>query len=78
MERWQTRIKLEISTEEICILDPERKSILHPYSDNLDENVDVVCYALDEIVSEKLRSLVQRSYSVPRDFYDLYYLTGHY
>lgn len=77
-KRWLTRIKLEISTEEICLLTPEQKSIHHPYSDQLINTNTVPCYPLKEIVSEKLRSLVQRSYSAPRDFYDLYHLTQNY
>jgi len=77
-ERWLTRIKLEISTEEICLLTPEQKSIHHPYSDQLINGNSIPCYPIREIVSEKLRSLVQRSYTAPRDFYDLYHLTNDY
>lgn len=77
-ERWLTRIKLEISTEEICLLTPEQKSIHHPYSDQLINGNAIPCYPIREIVSEKLRSLVQRSYTAPRDFYDLYHLTNDY
>jgi len=77
-ERWLTRIKLEISTEEICLLTPDQKEIHHPYSDQLLNSNTISCYPIQEIVSEKLRSLVQRSYTAPRDFYDLYHLTQNY
>ncbi len=78
LERWQTRIKLEISTEEILILPPERRYTLHPYSDEVIVHELIPCYHLDEVIAEKLRSLVQRSYSAPRDYYDLYHLTDRF
>jgi len=74
-ERWQTRIKLEISTEEIILCETEKRPIDHPYSDELLNKEKIDCYPLKEIVAEKLRSLKQRSYTAPRDFYDLYFLT---
>lgn len=76
--RWLTKIKLEVSTDEIVIADTPGKMIKHPYSDSLTGALEVLCYSTKEIVAEKLRSLKQRSYTAPRDFYDLYYLTEHY
>lgn len=75
-ERWHSKIKVEISTEELLILPPEMKTIIHPYKDKVMEHIPIPCYPIDEVISEKLRSLVQRSYSAPRDYYDLYYLTN--
>ena len=37
-------------------------------------NRPAVCYAIEEIISEKLRALLQRSYVAPRDCYDLWYI----
>ncbi|MCF6168003.1 nucleotidyl transferase AbiEii/AbiGii toxin family protein [Lutibacter sp.] len=76
--RWHTKIKLEVSTEEIVVLPTPTKQIFHPYSDNLCGADAIKCYAINEIVSEKLRALKQRSYTAPRDFYDLYYLTNNF
>jgi len=73
--RWNTKIKLEVSTDEIVLLPIANQSIIHPYSDELTGSKTSDCYSLLEIVSEKLRALKQRSYTAPRDFYDLYYLT---
>jgi len=73
--RWLTKIKLEVSTEEICLLEAVNKPIHHPYSDQLINDDPIPCYDLNEIIAEKLRSLVQRSYKAPRDYYDLYMLT---
>ena len=77
-ERWHSKIKVEISTDELLILHPESKHILHPYSDMVLDHQPISCYPIDEIIAEKLRSLVQRSYSASRDYYDLYHLTGSY
>lgn len=73
--KWTTKIKLEISTDELCVQPFENKKIIHQYSDRLPGTNKITCYSIDEIISEKLRSLVQRSYSAPRDIYDLYHLT---
>jgi predicted nucleotidyltransferase component of viral defense system len=75
-ERWFTRIKLEISTEELLVLPPAKRKILHPYSDRLCGDAEIDCYPLHEIIAEKLRALKQRAYTAPRDFYDLYHLTN--
>lgn len=74
-ERWTTRIKLEISTEEVILITPVHKIIDHSYSDHLISTSPVLCYTIDEIITEKLRALVQRKYTAPRDFFDLYQLT---
>lgn len=73
--RWHTKIKLEISTDEVLLLDTETKAIMHPYSDELTGGKQSNCYSINEVVAEKLRALKQRSYTAPRDFYDLYHLT---
>lgn len=74
-KRWHTKIKLEVSTDEILLLDTEEKAIMHPYSDEVTGEKQSNCYSINEVVVEKLRALKQRSYTAPRDFYDLYHLT---
>ncbi|OFY92147.1 MAG: hypothetical protein A3K10_10540 [Bacteroidetes bacterium RIFCSPLOWO2_12_FULL_31_6] len=76
--RWLTKIKLEVSSDELILLPTPVKQIFHPYSDNLGGAKKIKCYAINEIVSEKLRALKQRSYTAPRDFYDLYELTNNF
>jgi predicted nucleotidyltransferase component of viral defense system len=73
--RWYTILKLEVSTDEAMILDTESLTIMHPYSDTLTGEKQSRCYSITEVVAEKLRALKQRSYTAPRDFYDLYHLT---
>ncbi len=72
--RWHTKIKLEVSTDEVLLLDTPKLDIMHPYSDSLTGDTQISCYSINEIVSEKLRALKQRSYTAPRDFYDLFHL----
>lgn len=73
VSRWQTKIKLDISFSETVLLKPEKKRIFHFYSDSEIINSTVPVYPLNEVVAEKLRSLMQRNR--PRDIYDLYYLS---
>lgn len=73
VNRWQTKIKLDISFTEQVLMKPEQKSIFHSYSDSKTINSIVPAYPLNEVVAEKLRSLMQRNR--PRDIYDLYYLS---
>lgn len=77
-ERWTTSVKIEIILYEQMTFPVEERAVHHPYSDQLSaEPVKVPCYSLHEVLAEKLRSLIQRSYTAPRDFYDIWYLANH-
>ena len=55
---------------------PEYATILHPYSDKLTENAqNIPIYSINEVLSEKIRAIIQRSYSAPRDYFDIWYLS---
>ncbi len=57
----------------------EEKEVHHPYSDSLSETPLLIpCFAIHEVLSEKLRALIQRSCTAPRDFYDIWYLSRNY
>ena len=71
-ERWQTKIKLDISFSELILTKPTNKKILHPYSDSSQITEIVPVYSMLEIISEKLRALIQRNR--PRDIYDIWYI----
>ncbi|GAB4176065.1 MAG: nucleotidyl transferase AbiEii/AbiGii toxin family protein [Calditrichia bacterium] len=73
-ERWTTGIKIEITLHEKVYFLPNFRKISHDYSDRWSEEIDIPCYDLKEIMAEKLRSLIQRSYTAPRDYYDVYSL----
>jgi len=56
----------------------EAREVFHPYSDSLSETPLVIpCYSLREVLAEKLRALIQLSYTVLRDFYDIWYLANN-
>jgi predicted nucleotidyltransferase component of viral defense system len=78
-DRWQTRIKIEIILYEIMLFPEINKEILHTYSDRLTVHPNSIpCYAIEEVLAEKLRALIQRSYTAPRDFYDIWFLSNNY
>jgi predicted nucleotidyltransferase component of viral defense system len=76
-QRWLTSIKIEIILYEQMVFPPEIRPIHHGYSDNLSEltTAGIPCYSIHEVLAEKLRALIQRSYTAPRDFYDIWYLS---
>lgn len=77
-ERWHTKIKMEITLYEKILFAQVNKQIIHPYSDQLSINPNAIpCYAIEEMLAEKLRALVQRSYTAPRDYYDIWYLSNN-
>jgi predicted nucleotidyltransferase component of viral defense system len=73
VNRWQTAIKLDISFSEKLISSPCYMDIFHIYSDKHLISEKVSCYSLNEIISEKIRSLAQRNR--PRDIYDNWYFS---
>ncbi|GHT54557.1 hypothetical protein AGMMS49982_19420 [Bacteroidia bacterium] len=76
--RWQTGIKIEIILYEKMIFTPEIANITHNYSDKLTENAqNIPIYSINEVLAEKIRALIQRSYTAPRDYFDIWYLSKH-
>ncbi len=75
-DRWQTKIKIEIILYEHLIFDTVQRPVSHPYSDSLSLSQNTIpCYAIEEVLAEKMRALIQRSYTAPRDYYDIWYLS---
>lgn len=64
------KVKVDISRSEKLQFEPVLKSVFIHYSD-LEEH-ELLCYPLEEVLVEKLRSVMQRMQA--RDFYDLWYL----
>ena len=65
------RVKVDISrTEKLCFT-LESRPMFESYTDQ--EDCTVQCYSLDEVMTEKMRSLLSRTQ--PRDYYDLWYLS---
>lgn len=86
---WQRQalctVKVEVTADEPVLLPTASKPILHGYSEVLPGEIRT--YALEEIVAEKLRSILQsearrvaRAWTRPRcrDYYDLWRVLGAY
>ena len=74
--RWQASIKIEIILYEKMIFIPELATVFHPYSDKLTKNAqNIPIYSINEVLAEKIRALIQRSYTAPRDYFDIWYLS---
>ncbi len=63
-------VKVDISKSEKLQFEPINKLVYLFYSDQ--EEHKLLCYSLEEILVEKLRSIMQRMQA--RDFYDIWYL----
>ena len=64
-------IKIDIAVDELICDAPVEQNVYNEYSD-LKENYSILCYTPGEIITEKMRSLMQRT--MPRDLYDTWYL----
>ncbi len=64
------RVKVDISRSEKLEFEPVLKPTFIDYTDL--EEYDLLCYPLEEVLIEKLRSVMQRM--AARDFYDIWYL----
>lgn len=61
-------IKIDLSFSEHIILAPESRKILSEYSDK--ESHTLLVYPLEELLAEKIRSILQRAKT--RDYYDVW------
>jgi predicted nucleotidyltransferase component of viral defense system len=69
------RIKLDLTTDEILVLNPIVREVHHPYSDRPDKGIHITSYRFEEIFAEKIRALAERQR--PRDLYDVVHLYRH-
>lgn len=83
--RLHTRVKIEITSDEEILKPPVSRMVIHEYGEPLEAAVRT--YALEEIVAEKLRAILQHieklhtrgwSRSRARDYYDLWRIIGTY
>ncbi|RLD66276.1 MAG: nucleotidyl transferase AbiEii/AbiGii toxin family protein [Bacteroidetes bacterium] len=64
------RVKIDISRTENLEFAPILQNVILSYTDQ--EEHKLLCYPLEEVLVEKLRSIMQRMQA--RDFYDIWYL----
>lgn len=63
---------LDLTFDELTVDPPKRLAIKTNYPDQVDTRVSLSVYSLNEILTEKIRSLLQRR--EPRDLYDVWRL----
>ncbi len=80
-----TRVIIETAVDEKLLKTPVRRKVIHEYGEPFDASVEV--YALEEIIAEKLRAILQHiaklehrgwSRSRARDYYDLWRIFAAY
>jgi len=64
-------IKVDIANDEKLCNDPVELNVYNEYTD-LNEEFTILSYTFEEIIAEKMRSLMQRT--MPRDLYDIWYM----
>jgi len=64
------KVKIDISRSEKLVFEIITQDVIISYTDQ--EPHQLLCYPLEEVLVEKLRSAMQRMQ--PRDFYDIWYL----
>lgn len=69
------RIKLDLTNDELLVLEPAAREVHHPYSDRPADGILVRCYSFEEVFAEKIRALAERER--PRDLYDVVHLYRH-
>ena len=81
----QTRVMIETAMDEKVLKPARKRKVLHEYGEPIEAEISV--YALEEIVAEKLRTILQHmerlehrgwSRSRARDYYDLWRILGAY
>jgi predicted nucleotidyltransferase component of viral defense system len=81
----QTRVMIETAVDEKILKPAPKRKLIHEYGEPIEAEVRV--YALEEIVAEKLRAILQHvekleergwSRSRARDYYDLWRVLGAY
>ena len=66
------RIKLDLTADEILVLNQVSREVNHPYSDKPSGGIHIKCYGFEELFAEKIRALSERLR--PRDLYDVIHL----
>ncbi len=70
------RIKLDLTADEILVLNQVSREVNHPYSDKPAGGIHFKCYGFEELFAEKVRALGERLR--PRDLYDVVHLYRHF
>lgn len=66
-------VRLDVTEFDRIYIDPVSRPLIHPYSDAADCQTSLSCFALEELLANKLKCLIQRRHSF--DLYDFVYAT---
>ncbi|MBI3686937.1 MAG: nucleotidyl transferase AbiEii/AbiGii toxin family protein [Actinobacteria bacterium] len=69
------KLKIDLTADEVIVNRPALRPILHPYSDAPQPVAAIGCYAIVDLLAEKLRAPTERCR--PRDLYDVVHLFRH-
>lgn len=72
-----TKIWCEFRFYETVLFPKENRRLIHLFSDSEIIDVSIPCYSLNEVLAEKMRSLIQRNRGEARDFFDLWYIKNN-
>lgn len=67
-----SRVKLDLTNDELICTEPVVSELYHPYTDEIPNYDGILTYSLEEIFAEKTRALAERMR--PRDLYDVVHL----
>jgi predicted nucleotidyltransferase component of viral defense system len=65
-------LKVDFTADEVIVAKPVKRPVNRMYSDEPKPSCKVLCYPLEEILAEKMRTVLQRT--EPRDLYDVWRL----
>jgi predicted nucleotidyltransferase component of viral defense system len=68
------RVKLDLTAYELVLMPPQPRRLINAYSERIEASIPT--YALEEVLAEKLRSLLRRTRA--RDVYDIWFLLKHH
>ncbi|MBW2174452.1 MAG: nucleotidyl transferase AbiEii/AbiGii toxin family protein [Deltaproteobacteria bacterium] len=71
-------VKVDITISERIVMPVQERPVLKGYDEysDLPEDSNILVYALEEILVEKVVALTDRARNEPRDLYDVWYLTA--
>lgn len=65
-------VQFHLSADEELVFAIAHRTLIHPYDDAADIAAELPCYALEEILAEKIRAVSgQRRHAIARDIYDI-------
>lgn len=65
-------LKLDFTADEMIVSKPDQRPLLRVYSDEITPPLQILSYPIEEILGEKMRTILQRT--EPRDLYDVWRL----